>query len=425
MERGHPDDFVRVGCKRLLEGPLGDRAHLLTMGRPSWLLPYSVRPRQRSAGAVCAEEASVTRPPSAHRRRSSPQLSSCAFHGPIRCLHFNIEGILARGIVTCYGPDQNEPGRSKRTDVNRIHRALLVVPLLLLSLLVPVTSASAAAQYSPVGSVEPLAFFPDGSVVVYAWAADPENINQPLDVHVYVDGARGYVFRTGTHDRPDVLAARGAPNAGMVGVLPPQGPGVHQVCAYAINIGPTGSNTPIGCKQYGSPVQSYAPTGSLDTLNFFPDGSPVLYGWAADRNDLAQTLEVHLYVDGARGFVSRTGNYSRPDVAAAFGAPNAGFVATLPPQGPGRHTICAYAINIGPAGANTQLGCKTYGDAPAPLPTTTTPPPPTTTPPPPANVYYPNCDAVRAAGRAPLLRGQPGYRSGLDRDNDGKACDIV
>ncbi|KQX53195.1 MULTISPECIES: excalibur calcium-binding domain-containing protein [unclassified Streptomyces] len=39
------------------------------------------------------------------------------------------------------------------------------------------------------------------------------------------------------------------------------------------------------------------------------------------------------------------------------------------------------------------------------------------------SAYYKNCDAVRAAGRAPIYRGQPGYRSGLDRDNDGKACD--
>ncbi|WP_051844503.1 excalibur calcium-binding domain-containing protein [Streptomyces globisporus] len=37
--------------------------------------------------------------------------------------------------------------------------------------------------------------------------------------------------------------------------------------------------------------------------------------------------------------------------------------------------------------------------------------------------YYKNCDAVRAAGKAPIYRGQPGYRSGLDRDGDGKACD--
>jgi hypothetical protein len=39
------------------------------------------------------------------------------------------------------------------------------------------------------------------------------------------------------------------------------------------------------------------------------------------------------------------------------------------------------------------------------------------------NVYYPNCAAVRAAGKAPLHRGDPGYRSGLDRDGDGVACE--
>ena len=41
----------------------------------------------------------------------------------------------------------------------------------------------------------------------------------------------------------------------------------------------------------------------------------------------------------------------------------------------------------------------------------------------PAAVYYKNCDAVRAAGAAPLYRGEPGYRAGLDRDNDGIACE--
>lgn len=40
------------------------------------------------------------------------------------------------------------------------------------------------------------------------------------------------------------------------------------------------------------------------------------------------------------------------------------------------------------------------------------------------DVYYANCDAVRAAGKAPLYRGQPGYRPGLDRDNDGIACEV-
>ncbi|MDX2394719.1 excalibur calcium-binding domain-containing protein [Streptomyces sp. DK15] len=37
--------------------------------------------------------------------------------------------------------------------------------------------------------------------------------------------------------------------------------------------------------------------------------------------------------------------------------------------------------------------------------------------------YYKNCDAAKAAGAAPIRRGQPGYRDALDRDKDGIACD--
>ncbi|MXM62068.1 hypothetical protein GR925_01025 [Streptomyces sp. HUCO-GS316] len=40
-----------------------------------------------------------------------------------------------------------------------------------------------------------------------------------------------------------------------------------------------------------------------------------------------------------------------------------------------------------------------------------------------ADVYYANCSEARAAGAAPILRGEPGYDSHLDRDNDGVACD--
>ena len=44
-------------------------------------------------------------------------------------------------------------------------------------------------------------------------------------------------------------------------------------------------------------------------------------------------------------------------------------------------------------------------------------------PAPAADVYYENCDAARAAGAAPLLRGEPGYRSRMDGDDDGVACE--
>ncbi|MFL1378037.1 MULTISPECIES: excalibur calcium-binding domain-containing protein [unclassified Nocardiopsis] len=40
-----------------------------------------------------------------------------------------------------------------------------------------------------------------------------------------------------------------------------------------------------------------------------------------------------------------------------------------------------------------------------------------------APVYYQNCDAARAAGAAPVRRGDPGYGSHLDRDGDGVGCE--
>jgi Excalibur calcium-binding domain len=40
-----------------------------------------------------------------------------------------------------------------------------------------------------------------------------------------------------------------------------------------------------------------------------------------------------------------------------------------------------------------------------------------------ANVYYENCDAVRAAGAAPITAGDPGYSRKVDRDGDGVGCE--
>ncbi|MBA4865200.1 excalibur calcium-binding domain-containing protein [Streptomyces sp. PSKA54] len=40
------------------------------------------------------------------------------------------------------------------------------------------------------------------------------------------------------------------------------------------------------------------------------------------------------------------------------------------------------------------------------------------------SVHYGNCSEARAAGAAPVHRGEPGYGSHLDRDGDGVGCDI-
>jgi hypothetical protein len=42
----------------------------------------------------------------------------------------------------------------------------------------------------------------------------------------------------------------------------------------------------------------------------------------------------------------------------------------------------------------------------------------------PSAVYYKNCGVALAEGAAPILRGEPGYRSGLDPDGDGVACPV-
>ncbi|WP_237054657.1 excalibur calcium-binding domain-containing protein [Marilutibacter chinensis] len=38
-------------------------------------------------------------------------------------------------------------------------------------------------------------------------------------------------------------------------------------------------------------------------------------------------------------------------------------------------------------------------------------------------VHYQNCSAARAAGAAPVHRGDPGYGRHLDRDGDGIGCE--
>ncbi len=50
-------------------------------------------------------------------------------------------------------------------------------------------------------------------------------------------------------------------------------------------------------------------------------------------------------------------------------------------------------------------------------------PPAAPSDPPGSGVYYQNCTAARAAGAAPIQIGEPGYRTALDRDSDGTACE--
>lgn len=78
-----------------------------------------------------------------------------------------------------------------------------------------------------------------------------------------------------------------------------------------------------------------------------------------------------------------------------------------------------YVLNV----RNYCHGASRRTSSPAPAPAPKPAPKPTPKPAPKPGVYYENCDAVRRAGQAPLLRGEPGYRRALDRDGDGRACE--
>jgi hypothetical protein len=41
------------------------------------------------------------------------------------------------------------------------------------------------------------------------------------------------------------------------------------------------------------------------------------------------------------------------------------------------------------------------------------------------SVHYSGCNEVRAAGKAPIRAGEPGYSSGMDGDRDGIACEPI
>jgi hypothetical protein len=99
------------------------------------------------------------------------------------------------------------------------------------------------------------------------------------------------------------------------------------------------------------------PGGTLDVVQG-EQGGVRIAGWSIDP-DTTGPVQVHVFVNGV-WTAAVTANASRPDVAAAhpgYGSLH-GFDATIPLKA-GAHTICVYAINVGPTLPNPQLGCRT------------------------------------------------------------------
>jgi hypothetical protein len=196
---------------------------------------------------------------------------------------------------------------------------------------------------------------PGVGVRVQGWAFDPDTA-APSNVHVYIDGAfRGQV--TANSFRPDVAAAFPgvSSNHGFDATFVVGG-GVHDVCVFALNVGPYGFTNPVlGCKRV---VVDGSPIGFLDSA-IGGAGSTRLRGWTID-SDVTWPIDVHVYVDGAIR-TAATAGVNRPDLAAAFppyGGAH-GYDVTVSGLPPGSHEACAYGINnVFTPGGHRLLGCR-------------------------------------------------------------------
>jgi hypothetical protein len=189
-----------------------------------------------------------------------------------------------------------------------------------------------------------------GKLRVRGWAIDPDTDN-PIQVHVY-DNGRGLAnLGAANVNRPDVGQRYGRGNNHGFDALLNVGPGNHRITAYGIGVG-AGGNVNLGTRTV---AWSGNPFGAFDSITPVGGGRVRVRGWAVD-SETAGPIRVHLYSDG-RGVANIAANQQRPDLARLGHGTAHGFDATVS-VGAGRHTVCAYAINVG-AGVNVRLACRT------------------------------------------------------------------
>lgn len=171
----------------------------------------------------------------------------------------------------------------------------------------------------------------------------------------------------------------------------------------------------------------------------------VVLGTAGSRHTATEPVQAPLTVFSPRATVQPSATGTRPADAGSLRpatTPAATSTSGVAHAAPTSSATATPAGQPAPAPSSTRRTSVVVGTAPV-VRTTPTVAAPSITPSPTSpptvrdngrapttvrgagqkSAYYPNCDAVRAAGAAPLLRSEPGYRKALDPDGDGIACD--
>ena len=111
------------------------------------------------------------------------------------------------------------------------------------------------------------------------------------------------------------------------------------------------------------------PLGSLDAAVVVGNHLQV-DGWAFDPDAANGLTQIHFYDQGpfgTLGYPIGVATLTRDDVNRAYNVLGKyGFSADIPWNGPGQHTICAHAINVGRGTGNSLIGCRAV-TVPGPL----------------------------------------------------------
>ena len=228
--------------------------------------------------------------------------------------------------------------------------------LIVLITLISVPSPAIAAS-SPTGWLDSVSV-DDNSITARGWAADPDQPESSVGVHIYVDG-KYTVGTSASIFRADVNKTTGLGTHHGFEATFNISNGLRSVCVYAID--KTGdSNKLLGCRdvQVG-PVQrsGHSPTGWLDSVKANEDENEIFTrGWAADPDKPESSVGVHIYVDGKYTVGTSASRY-RPDVNKATGlGTHHGFEATFNISN-GLRNVCVYAIDK-TGDPHKLLGCR-------------------------------------------------------------------
>ena len=236
----------------------------------------------------------------------------------------------------------------------RLRRARFLIVLMAAGLIAAITGfaspSSAATAHNPVGSLDSAPFL-NGAATVSGWAIDPDS-TASIWVVARVDGVTT-AMGVANLPRPDLL--RFFPHYGVLHgyslrVTVPNGR--HTVCIAASNVGP-GYSSQLGCAVVTA-VNN--PVGSLTAVSRVP-GAISVTGWALDPNTTAPSA-VRITVDKAAPALASADQTTTLPTGYSYYGSRHGFAAALPAPGPGTHTVCVTAVNVGP-GVDTPLGCRT------------------------------------------------------------------